>query len=178
VIEKGSAILVYAAMVVASICVVAIVALGTVDIVGRLAGRPLLGAVEMTELLLAATIFLALPYAQRHHQHVVVDIIVQRFSESWRNIVYLVALILMSCATCLLLAQSFQGTVHSWRVSEVSAGYIPVPIWLAKILATTGLAVAALEALRQIAWMLLWPQLALAERTAAAGGERTHPERS
>jgi TRAP-type mannitol/chloroaromatic compound transport system permease small subunit len=164
-------------MVMASVCVVAIIALGTADTIGRLAGRPLLGAVEMTESLLAATIFLALPYAQRRHQHVVVDIIVQRFSESWRNIAYLAATILMLGAVCLLLAQSFQGTVHSWRIGEVSAGYIPVPIWLAKILATTGLAVAAIETLRQIAWALLWPDLALAER-GAAGGEGAPPEQS
>ena len=163
-IDRATGILVAVAMVVASLCVVAIIAIGTFDTIGRTFNRPLLGAVEMTESLLAVTIFLALPYAQRHYQHVVVDIAIQKLSNRWRLVVHFFALIFTLGAFCLLFMQSYQGAVHSWSVGEVSAGYVRVPVWLAKALSALGLAIAALETLRQIIWALLWPHLAFRAR--------------
>lgn len=167
-IDQASNVLVTAALAASGLCVVVIIILGAWDTLGRLMSRPLMGAVEMTESLLATTIFLALPFAQRHGQHVVVDIIIQSFSKRWRLIAYFFALVLTCCAFILLAMQSYDGAVHSWRVGEVSAGYVPVPIWLAKLFATVGLVIAVLETIRQIIWTLLWPSQALTHKSATS----------
>ncbi|MBM9593868.1 TRAP transporter small permease subunit [Roseitranquillus sediminis] len=161
--------LVRAALVVAATCVAGIVVIGAWDTVGRLMAKPLLGAVEMTESLLAATIFLALPYAQRQHRHVIVDIVIQSVPRAARRITHFVALVFTFAAFALLFLQSLQGALHSWSVGEVSSGAVAVPIWLAKSLATAGLAIAAVETFRQIVFAIAWPDL-------ESGGDATNPE--
>lgn len=152
----------------ASLCVAAIIIVGTADTAGRLFNRPVLGAVEITEALLAAVIFLALPYAQRHGGHVVVDIVIQSFSERWRKVLHFFALVLTLAAFVLLAKQGYEGAAHAWRVGEVSAGYLPVPVWLSKLMAAVGLFIAVIETARQIVWALLWPDLMLTGRTATS----------
>jgi TRAP-type mannitol/chloroaromatic compound transport system permease small subunit len=167
-VNKATGALVIAAVAGAGLCIAAIIVVGTADTVGRLLNRPVMGAVEITEALLAAVIFLALPYAQRHNAHVVVDIVVQSFSNRWRKILYFFALVLTLAAFILLAKQSYEAAVQSWRVGEVSAGYLPIPVWLAKIMATTGLAIAVIETARQIIWAILWPDLMFATQTPAS----------
>ncbi|GGE51387.1 hypothetical protein GCM10007276_30590 [Agaricicola taiwanensis] len=168
-IDRLSGHLCFAALVVASLCVAAIIVLGTWDTVGRaFFNAPFMGAVEMTESLLAAVIFLALPYAQRHGQHVVVDIIIQMFPTGLQLALYILALIATLAAFCLLGYQAIDGAIHAWNVGEVSAGYVPVPIWLAKILSAVGLVFAATETLRQIIFAFIWPKEALTHRGATS----------
>jgi TRAP-type mannitol/chloroaromatic compound transport system permease small subunit len=166
-VDQASEALSVAALVAASVCVLAIIVLGTLDTAGRAFwNAPVDGAVEMTESLLAAVIFLALPFAQRHSQHVVVDIIVQMLPRRWQTFLYLLALIATLAAFVLLAVQGVVGARAAWQVSEVSAGYIPVPIWLAKLLAAIGLVFASIETSRQIVFAALWPGQALARRVA------------
>src|SRR5690606_43873 len=126
--------LVTTAMAGAGIAAVGIIAIGTADTLGRLIGKPVMGAVEMSEALLASVIFLALPYVQRKGGHVVVDIVIQSASPRLRKVSHFIALVLTLLAFVLLAKQSYDGAVHSWQVNEVSAGYLPVPVWLAKAL--------------------------------------------
>ncbi|WP_133239254.1 TRAP transporter small permease [Microvirga sp. KLBC 81] len=163
-------------MVIASICVALIIIIGTVDTFGRaVMNSPLMGAVELTESLLATTIFLALPHAQRHAQHVVVDIIVHSFSTRWQLIAFFFALVLTFLSFLLLAIEAVDGAHSAWLASEVSAGYVPVPIWLAKLLSAAGLIIAVLETARQIVWTILWPKDALSHR-GAASAEAVHLE--
>ncbi|PVE24883.1 hypothetical protein DC522_08140 [Microvirga sp. KLBC 81] len=176
VIDHVSGGLCFIAMVIASICVALIIIIGTVDTFGRaVMNSPLMGAVELTESLLATTIFLALPHAQRHAQHVVVDIIVHSFSTRWQLIAFFFALVLTFLSFLLLAIEAVDGAHSAWLASEVSAGYVPVPIWLAKLLSAAGLIIAVLETARQIVWTILWPKDALSHR-GAASAEAVHLE--
>lgn len=168
-IDQLSRVVCFLALVASSLAVAAIIIIGTVDTIGRaFFNSPMLGAVEMSESLLATVIFLAMPYAQRHGQNVVVDIIVQMFSIRAQVIVFFIALIATFLAFSLLAYQSIDGAQASIAVREVSAGYVPVPVWIAKILAAIGLILAALETLRQIVFTLFWPKEALAYRGASS----------
>jgi TRAP-type mannitol/chloroaromatic compound transport system permease small subunit len=163
-------------MVTASICVAFIIIIGTADTVGRaLMNSPVMGAVELTESLLATTIFLALPYAQRHAQHVVVDIVVQSFPIRLQYMAFIFALVLTLLSFLLLAVEAVDGAHAAWLATEVSAGYVPVPIWLARLLSAAGLIIASLETARQIVWTILWPNDALSHR-GATSAEAVHLE--
>jgi TRAP-type mannitol/chloroaromatic compound transport system permease small subunit len=178
-IDLVSSALCFGAMLAASLAVAVIIMIGTVDTVGRaIWNSPMLGAVEMTESLLATVIFLAMPYAQRHSQHVVVDIIVQMFSERWQLIAYFVALVATFGSYGLLAYEAIDGAQQSVAALEVSAGYVPVPIWIAKIFAAIGLVVAAAETLRQVVFAFLWPQDALTHRGANSAEDVIFHEKS
>jgi len=157
VIDRIVAVIVWGALIISASCIAAIIGIGSWDTAGRLLDRPLLGAVEMTESLLAAVIFLAMPYAQRQYKHVVVDILYQTF----RGKVLWVARMVALCATLamflFLYQQAMSGALHAYGVGEVSSGVVRVPIWLAKILSALGLLVAAIETFRQIVFVLIWP---------------------
>ncbi|MFV0491149.1 MAG: TRAP transporter small permease [Pseudorhodobacter sp.] len=170
-IDRIVRFIVWTALVGSTGCICAIVLIGSWDTVGRLINRPLLGAVEMTEALLAATIFLALPYAQREYRHVVVDILSQNFKGRLLRAADLLALVATWAMFAFLFQQSLNGALHAYQVGEVSSGAIRVPVWLAKLFAAGGLLIAAFETFRQIVFELLWPEFEHARRTGAAAAE-------
>jgi TRAP-type mannitol/chloroaromatic compound transport system permease small subunit len=168
-IDHISRVLCFITLVIASLAVAAIIIIGTWDTVGRaLFNSPMMGGVEMSESLLATVIFMAMPYAQRHGQNVVVDIIVQMFSVRFQVIAYVIATIGTLFAFCLMAYQAIDGAHAAVEVMEVSAGYVPVPVWIAKVLAAVGLILAALETLRQLVFAFFWPTEALTHRGAAS----------
>jgi TRAP-type mannitol/chloroaromatic compound transport system permease small subunit len=168
-IDQVSRVLCFVALVIASLAVAAIIVIGTVDTVGRAVfNSPMMGGVEMTESLLATVIFLAMPYAQRHGQNVVVDIIVQMFPVRVQVIAFFIALIITFLAFVLLAYEAIDGAQAAVAAREVSAGYVPVPVWIAKVLAAGGLIFASLETLRQIVFTIFWPQEALTHRGSAS----------
>ena len=62
-------------MAVAIIVILAIMALMTVDVIGREAlNRPLLGGVELVELLLVVAVFAALPFVSYRERHITADL--------------------------------------------------------------------------------------------------------
>ena len=71
-----NALLRYGLGSIAAMLVLLMMMVTTVDVAGRyLFNSPLTGAFEMTELLLAALIFLGLPLATEHEEHITVDLI-------------------------------------------------------------------------------------------------------
>lgn len=167
-LDRSIGFLVRAAMVVSCLCVAVIIALGVADIVGRtLFNAPVMGTVEITEALLATTIFLALAYALEQQQHIVVDVVTQSLGRRMKLALHFLALLAMLAVVVLLAWQNILSADRAWQAKEVAAGYIPVPIWLAKLLAAAGLCITVLEALRQLAWLVRYWDL--------AAGRRLHP---
>ena len=71
-----NALLRYGLGSIAALLVLAMMTVTTVDVTGRyLLNRPLTGAFEITELLLAALIFLGLPLATERDEHITVDLL-------------------------------------------------------------------------------------------------------
>ncbi len=151
VLDRISGAMVFAAMVVAGIAVAVMILVNSVDTIGRaFFAKPLTGAVEITELFLAMSIILAIPYAQRTMAHIEIDIFIQYFPPKLRRFCSIFTLLITACVYGMLLVQSYEGAVISIKTFEVSAGYLPVPIWLGKVAVTAGFAIALVESLKQI----------------------------
>ena len=111
----------------ASVCAILLFTLMTVtvvDVVGRyLFSRPLLGASEMTELLLAAVVFAGLPAVCLDDGHVTVDLVTARLPR-WTMGVQLLAARLVTAAALALVA--WRLAIHGERVT----GYGEVSMFL------------------------------------------------
>ncbi len=176
-IDGGIGYLVHTAMVLACLCVAVIILLGVSDILGRtLFNSPVMGTVEITEALLATTIFLGLAYALQQHQHIVVDVITQMLGRRAKYVLHLLSLLCMLAVVLLLFWQGVNSAERAWKVTEVAAGYLPVPIWIAKALSAAGLLITVLEALRQLAWVVLFRDVEAGSRRRPHVAEDADPE--
>jgi TRAP-type C4-dicarboxylate transport system permease small subunit len=88
-----------------------------VDVLGRnLLNRPLNGASELTEILLALVIFLMLPHVTLRGQHIVIDIIANAVSST-------VLAVLDALAALLSATMFFLIAWQSWRLADKAMGY-------------------------------------------------------
>lgn len=144
------------AMVVSGASVATIIAVNSIDTLGRaFFSRPLTGAVEITELFLAMCIILAIPYAQRMLSHIEIDMFTQNCNEKFKKIFLLMSILLTILVFLMLTVQSYESAKASIATFESSAGYLSVPVWIGKIAVTMGFGIALFEALTQLfAWFL------------------------
>ena len=144
--------LVTGAMIVSGLCVFVILVIGVFDTAGRaFFNSPFIGAVEISEALLAVALFSALGYLQKTGGHVVVDVFSNGYGPRLKKFATLVILAAMLAVLSFLLWRSGIGALTAYRTNDVSAGFLRVPIWLAKIFTTVGLGVAVAEAARELA---------------------------
>lgn len=148
--DTGVRTLVKAGVVLSALSVASMVAIGLVDSLGRaILNKPFAGAVEISEALLAITIFMALGAVQQRKGHIVVDVFVEMFGSRLSVVSAWTAQILMLAVLVFVAWRSGVSATSSTMSGEIAAGLVPVPIWLAKIIATAGLVIAALEVVRQ-----------------------------
>lgn len=57
------------------------------DIIGRMAFQPIIGALEISELMLIIAVFGSMAYCQLHRNHVSIDMVVSRFSQRKRYVI-------------------------------------------------------------------------------------------
>lgn len=77
----------FALGIVTAVCLLSMMLITTIDVLGRyLFASPLPGAFEITQILLAATIFAGLPVVTLKQEHVTVTIASDRLPSSWRGI--------------------------------------------------------------------------------------------
>lgn len=107
-------------IVIAVICAVGLLAmmgLTVADVLGRyIMNAPVPGATELTELLLAAVVFLGLPAASIDNDHIAVDVLTSRFSKTRARLLALV----VSIVSAMVLA------IVGWRIWIIGtqiAGY-------------------------------------------------------
>ncbi|MDW3182765.1 TRAP transporter small permease [Roseobacter sp.] len=100
-----------------AVCLIAMMCLTVADVLGRyIMNAPVPGAAELTELLLAAVVFLGLPAASIDNDHIAVDVLTSRFSETRARLLEIV----ISFVSASVL------TVVGWRiwiVGQQIAGY-------------------------------------------------------
>ena len=150
-VEKLIGYLVTCAMILSGLCILVILVIGVIDTAGRaFFSKPFIGAVEISEALLAVAIFSALAYLQRTGGHVVVDVFSNGYGPRLKKFATLVILTAMLAVLVFLLWRSGIGAMNAFRHNDVSAGFLRVPIWLAKIFTTIGLGVAVTEAAREV----------------------------
>jgi TRAP-type C4-dicarboxylate transport system permease small subunit len=169
VLDRVSATMVMLAMVVSGVSVAAIIAVNSVDTLGRaFFTKPLTGAVELTELFLAMCIILAIPYAQRKLSHIEIDMFIQKCSVGWKKFFVLISIVLTISVFFMLTIQSYESAKDSVATFESSAGYLRVPVWIGKISVAVGFGIALFEASVQLFAWCLFGRLTMAKHTQVA----------
>jgi TRAP-type C4-dicarboxylate transport system permease small subunit len=169
VLDRVSATMVMLAMVVSGVSVAAIIAVNSVDTLGRaFFTKPLTGAVELTELFLAMCIILAIPYAQRMLSHIEIDMFIQKCSVGWKKFFVLISIVLTILVFFMLTIQSYESAKVSVVTFESSAGYLRVPVWIGKISVAVGFGIALFEASVQLFAWFLFGRLTMTDRTQVA----------
>ncbi|RZL87753.1 MAG: TRAP transporter small permease [Variovorax sp.] len=106
-----------AAVNLAAVLLFCLMLLTFVDVAGRnLFNRPLTGASELTEILLALVIFLMLPQVARRNEHIVIDLIDQICSPTVRRVLDVFACVLAFIMFSLIAWQS-------WILANRAIGY-------------------------------------------------------
>lgn len=124
-----------------------IVAINSIDTIGgAFFSAPLVGAVEMTELLLATCIVLAIPFAQRSCAHIRVDMFDHLYSEFQKKFVRTSSLAVCFIMFAILAVMAFDSAKTALATFESSAGFLRVPIWIGKVLAFIGFSLATAQA--------------------------------
>jgi TRAP-type C4-dicarboxylate transport system permease small subunit len=156
ILDRSIKALANLALSLAGIGMLFIATIGTADVITYLVlGRPFPGATESVEVALAITVAMTMPYAQLRHGHIVVDIVVQRFSPRGKRVAAFGSLV-TGCLCILLLSwRAWDLAVESIAVREAATALYSFPIYPRKILFALGLSLTAIEYLRQIVWMLL-----------------------
>ena len=169
VLDRVSATMVMLAMVVSGASVAAIIAVNSVDTLGRaFFTKPLTGAVELTELFLAMCIILAIPYAQRKLSHIEIDMFIQKCSVGWKKFFVLISIVLTILVFFMLTIQSYESAKDSVVTFESSAGYLRVPVWIGKISVAIGFGIALFEASVQLLAWFLFGRLTTTKHTQVA----------
>lgn len=120
------------------------------EVVMRLAfNSPLPGHLEMSQLLIAAAVFLGLSYAQARRSHVGMDILINRLSAGPALVVDTITLALSCVAIAVIVWYSWEGALHALEIGDVTptAG---LPTWWSKIAVPIGGAVLCLRFIVQI----------------------------
>jgi TRAP-type C4-dicarboxylate transport system permease small subunit len=169
VLDRVSATMVMLAMVVSGASVAAIIAINSVDTLGRaFFTKPLTGAVELTELFLAMCIILAIPYAQRMLSHIEIDMFIQKCSVGWKKFFVLISIVLTILVFFMLTIQSYESAKVSVVTFESSAGYLRVPVWIGKMSVAIGFGIALFEASVQLLAWFLFGRLTITKHTQVA----------
>lgn len=163
-LDRVSAIMVILAMIVSGFSVATIIAVNSIDTLGRaFFYKPMMGAVEITELFLAMCIILAIPYAQRKLAHIEIDMFTQRCGPALKKIFLFIAIVLTVLVFFMLMVQSYESAKASVKTLESSAGYLSVPVWIGKISDTLGFGIALVESLTQLFALFLFGRLSTEE---------------
>lgn len=142
-IDKTLGFAVKTSMWISGFSVLLIIGINSLDTVGRaFFNAPLVGAVEMTELLLAICIILAIPYAQRSGAHIRVDMLDRFFAGVAEKVLNFVSLSICLAMFAILTVMAYESAKIAITTFESSAGFLRVPIWIGKILAFIGFSLA------------------------------------
>ncbi len=116
-------------------CLLAMMAITCADVVGRYVFNiPLFGALELTEILLAAVIFFALPLVTLRGEHVTIDVLDAHFSDRSRSIQNTLANII--CGVCAaLITYRLWDQAHQMLLSGEQTAQLGIKLgWLVVLL--------------------------------------------
>ena len=122
--------------------------LGTADVVGtQFLGRPLPGALELTEATMVLIVFGALAFAQFRRGHIRVELVYThmppRVRASMDAFTHLVALVFFG----LLLWLAVDEAIFSWSIGEATQGLIRFPLYPARWILVAGTALMVIQLL-------------------------------
>jgi TRAP-type C4-dicarboxylate transport system permease small subunit len=125
-------------------------ALGTVDVVSRyLFNKPILGTLEIFEILLPAIVLLGLGYTQENRAHVRMEILVSHLSFRTQAVLNLLTNGCAHLISALILWRGWVLTIRYWRMGR-TIPTIEVPMFLPQLLVPLGALILSLVLIVQM----------------------------
>ena len=124
--------------------------LGTADVIGRyFFNKPILGTLEIFEILLPALVLLGLGYTQEDDAHVRVEILLALVSKKYRMILNLFT---YCCALFVSILFLWRGLLLSMSYYQMNRiiGTINVPLYIPQLLVPVGFTLLSLVFIMQI----------------------------
>lgn len=160
-----------------AICLLAIVALVTAQVVGRIADKLLALAslepygfvvyslAEIAGFLLAASSFLALAGALKSGVHIRVTLALGVLPGRMRAFAEIASLAVAAAFACFAAWHLGRHALNSWRLNDLSTSLVPIKLWAPQAACAIGAAVLAVALLDElaIAWRTGKPGFAAAE---------------
>lgn len=130
----------------ATVCLLAVIGISALDVLIRyINGSGLLGAIQVVELIMVILTGLGLMVAQRHKDHVAIDLIAMylptKAAQNLRTIGFFLVSALFLVATWV----SFSIALDSFTRHEVSVGVLELQVWPARIAIPVGLLALAFQ---------------------------------
>jgi TRAP-type C4-dicarboxylate transport system permease small subunit len=124
--------------------------LGTCDVMGRyLFNKPILGTLEIFEILLPAIVLLGLGYTQGNNAHVRVELLVSRLSSRKQTVLNFVTNGFALFISVLILWRGWLLTIVYWRMGR-TIPTIEVPMFLPQLLVPLGASILSLVLIVQM----------------------------
>ncbi|AOW11503.1 hypothetical protein LPB72_22415 [Hydrogenophaga crassostreae] len=114
------------------------------QIVARLLGQQIPAADDFAGWAMAASAFLALPYALRNGDHIRVTLIAQMLPKSWHRGLDIVATAIGVGLACWGAWSVVRFVLDSWEFDEVAQGMLAVPLWIPQLSMAVGMVLFAL----------------------------------
>ena len=125
-------------------------ALGTVDVLSRyLFNRPILGTLEIFEILLPAIVLLGLGYTQENRAHVRMEILVSHLSSRTQTFLNLLTNACALFISILILSRGWMLTIRYWHMGR-TIPTIEVPMFLPQLLVPLGALILSLVLIVQM----------------------------
>ncbi|MGR3425603.1 MAG: TRAP transporter small permease subunit [Pseudooceanicola nanhaiensis] len=154
-LDRGIQLLARMATAAAGAVVLILMLLGISDRVAtELFARPVPSAIEFQRLFEAVLIFLGLAGVQHQRAHIRIDLLVEIFGNRVRRFCDIFGLLVSTAFYLLIAWQGYYLAAKSIAVREVSTGRIDIPIYPFKVFVVAGMAIALLEAARQLVRLL------------------------
>ena len=120
--------------------------LGTADVVGtQFLGKPVPGALEVTESTMVLIVFGALAYAQIRRAHIRVELVYGWVGPRTQALMDAAAHGTALVFFGLLAWQGFGEALYSWSINEATLGYIRLPLYPARWLLVLGTTLLLLQ---------------------------------
>ena len=116
-----------------------IIVLLTVNVLSREIGRSISGLTTISVLVMIAIVYLGLSVSEQNDEHASVDILSTILTTKWLN-ANKIFINLLSLATLgLFFYKSIGSVVNSYKINEMFADVVDIPIWPSKLAISIGL---------------------------------------
>lgn len=138
-------------MVIASVFLVLMAAVGAADvIVFNLFGVPVPAANEIASAMLPIVVMLAMSHAQRRREHIRVDILASHFPPAMQRAAEVLYSLVGLVVFALLAIGAWELAMKSVAISERAIAAVRFPVWPAKLVFAAGATAVGVELLVQL----------------------------